>query len=121
MLFLIPRREENDEAADVGRHVSAGGGERLCGWVIEPRPSGSPNIVLDEAAGRMTAMIRLAVNEANGEAWKTAAHARFACDGSRLRYTEDFEVCRAALKVKWEISTQSGIRSAARYMIYYSP
>lgn len=27
-----------------------------------------------------------------------------ACDDSRLRSMEDFEVCRAALKIKWGIS-----------------
>ena len=57
---------------------------------LDVRPDGTPNIVLDEAAGKMTATIRLAVNEANYEAWKTAAHARFAAADMSFRFS-DFE------------------------------
>ena len=57
---------------------------------LDTRPDGTPNIVLDEATGAMAITIRLSVNVPNYEAWKKAAHARFAA--ANLSYSfSDFE------------------------------
>lgn len=57
---------------------------------LDVRPDGTPNIVLDENAGKMDVTIRLSVNEPNYNAWKDVTHKRFKDANMSFEFS-DFE------------------------------